>query len=68
MILFSGSPLTTERNIDARRASTASDLAGRRGVNSFTKTAESRSAVKTIEDGVDGSLEPSIYIYIYIYI
>jgi hypothetical protein len=52
---------TTERNVDALPAS-ASDLAVRRGVNSFTRTAEGRSAVKTIEDGDDGAPEPSIYV------
>jgi hypothetical protein len=49
----SGSAFATERNVDARPAG-ASDLAVRRGVNSFTRTAEGRSAVKTIEDGDDG--------------
>jgi hypothetical protein len=49
----SGPAFATERKVDARPAR-ASDLAVRRGVNSFTRTTEGRSAVKTIEDGVDG--------------
>jgi antitoxin VapB len=60
----SGSTFTTERNVDARPAS-ASDLAVRRGVNSFTRTAEGRSAVKTIEDGVDGPPSRVYMLHIY---
>jgi len=41
---------------------TASDLAVRRDDNSLTRTAEGRSAVRTIEDGVNVLLEPSIYV------
>jgi hypothetical protein len=59
----SGSAFTTERNVDARPASAASDLAVRRGVNSFTRTAECWSVARTIEEMVlMGSLEPSIYV------